>query len=459
MRKLFCADVWLPDGWASDTTIEIDDQGNITAVKIDSQPQDCVVANGAVVAGMPNLHSHAFQRAMAGLSETAGPGADSFWTWRNVMYAFVEKLTPEDIESIAAQLYLEMLKAGYTSVAEFHYLHNAADGNTYAQPTELSDRVIAAAMQTGIRATHLPVLYNRGGFGGQPTSPAQRRFVCDIDKFLRVVGDLQGRYALYPRIDVGIAPHSLRAVTPEDMERVISAYSSVNRDGRIHIHIAEQTREVEECIEWSGARPVQWLFDHFDVDERWCLIHATHLDKTELQNLAESKAIVGLCPTTEASLGDGLFPAQPFLALGGAFGIGSDSHISVSPVEELRWLEYGQRLARKERNVLAGGADKSTGANLYSHALQGGAQALGHPIGRIEPGCKADLLVIDHNTPLTAGKSGDTLIDSWIFAGNENSVREVIVGGQLVVEARRHQHEEAITARFIKTMKRLLADQ
>ncbi|MGI9302624.1 MAG: formimidoylglutamate deiminase [Gammaproteobacteria bacterium] len=458
MTRLYCPTVWLPDGWADAVVIEIGDEGDIVTVAVGGSPTGCVLVGGPVIPGIPNLHSHAFQRAMAGLCESGGPQADNFWTWRKVMYGFVEQLTPEDVEAIAAQLYVEMLKAGYTGVGEFHYLHNAPGGKPYTQHTEMSDRVISAARRVGIGITHLPVLYKQGGFDGRSPADAQRRFVTDADRFVELVEELQRHYARERCVEIGIAPHSLRAVSSDDLEHVIDAFTNIDSKGRIHIHVAEQVREVEDCMAWSGLRPVQWLQEHFEIDERWCLIHATHVTNNELQRLAKSGAVAGLCPTTEANLGDGMFPARDYAAEGGRFGFGSDSHISVSPIEELRWLEYGQRLVHKERNVLADSEGASTGAGLYRRALDGGAQALGQRIGRIEPGYRADLLVLDSDAPLLAGKSGDTLIDAWIFAGNENTVRDVIVGGKRVVEAGRHTMEGEIADDFRRTMTRLCAD-
>jgi formimidoylglutamate deiminase len=468
---LFAESALLPEGWARDVLFEIGADGALAAVTAGAAeaPRARLAPRtaGPVVPGMPNLHSHAFQRAMAGLAERAGeagtPGADdSFWTWREVMYGFVNRLAPGQVEAIAAQLYVEMLKSGYTAVGEFHYLHHDLDGTPYADRAELSERVIRAAKLTGIGITHLPVLYAQGGFGAKPPGTGQRRFLNDLDGFLAIVETLRARHGADPQVRIGIAPHSLRAVTPELLTGVVAGLDGMDDQAPIHIHIAEQTKEVEDCLEWCGQRPVEWLCENQAIGPRWCLVHATHMTAAETARLAGSGAIAGLCPTTEANLGDGLFPAPDYLARGGAFGIGSDSHISVSPVEELRWLEYGQRLVRRQRNVLHGARDggngnASVGTTLLTGALAGGAQALGRRIGRLVPGCRADLVVLDPEAPVLAGKQGERLIDAAIFAGNVNPVRDVMVGGKWVVEAGVHLAEHAVLARFRATMGELAA--
>lgn len=380
---------------------------------------------GLVVPGMPNLHSHAFQRAMAGLTERAGPAGDNFWRWREVMYRFLAVLTPDDVQAIAAQLYVECLLHGYTAVAEFHYLHNAPDGSRYADPAEMSHRIRAAAQDAGIGLTLLPVLYCHSQFGGAPPTDAQRRFVLSPDDYA----------ALCEAVGDGVAPHSLRAVTPEELAAAIAI-----ANGRpIHIHVAEQEKEVADCLAWSGTRPVAWLLDHAPVNERWCLVHATHVDATECRQLAESGAVVGLCQTTEANLGDGIFPLRAFLAHGGRFGVGSDSNVSTSPVEELRWLEYIRRLETRTRNVTSG---------LYRMAVAGGAQAL----GRSAPG---DVVVLDTEHPALVGRSEENALDAWVFSGNSTPVRDVMVGGQWVVRDGRHRNQAAIASAFARTMRRL----
>jgi formimidoylglutamate deiminase len=449
---LFAEQALLPDGWARDVLFEIAANGDLAAVVPDAASHPArrfaPTAAGPVVPGMPNLHSHAFQRAMAGLTERAGAAGeeDSFWTWRQLMYEFVGRIAPGEVEAIATQLYVEMLKAGYTAVGEFHYLHHDLDGRPYADPAEMSERIIAAAHTAGIGITHLPVLYAQGGFGATPPRPDQRRFVHDLDGFLGLVELLARRHKGDRQVRIGIAPHSLRAVQPALLASAVAGLHARDREAPVHIHIAEQTKEVDDCVAWSGKRPVQWLLDAMAVDRRWCLVHATHMTDDETKRAAASGAVVGLCPTTEANLGDGLFPAAAYQAEGGAFGIGSDSHVSVSPIEELRWLEYGQRLLHRRRNVLA--HEGSTGARLYRGALAGGAQGLARPIGRLEAGARADLLVIDAQAPSMLGKVGDRVLDALVFAGNVNAVRDVMVGGRWLVQERHHRAEEAVLARY-----------
>ncbi|KAB2901151.1 MAG: formimidoylglutamate deiminase [Dokdonella sp.] len=399
-----------------------------------------------VVPGMPNLHSHAFQRAMAGLAERRGAAAqahDSFWSWREVMYAFAGRIGPDELQAIAAQLYVEMLKAGYTQVCEFHYLHHQPDGRPYADPAQMSLALVEAAREAGIGLTLLPTLYMSGGFDGRALAARQRRFGHDVDAFVELVARL--RRLQSPLLQVGIALHSLRAVPPAALQGVLA--SEVADTGPLHIHIAEQLAEVQDCLGLRQARPVDWLLDHAPVDARWCLVHATHLSAGETQRLAASGAVAGLCPTTEGNLGDGLFALRAWLDAGGAFGIGSDSHISVSPVEELRWLEYGQRLLSHHRNVSANDTVTSTGEVLFAHALAGGAQASGVELGRLDRG-RADLVVLDDAAPLLAGRDSASAIDSWLFAGNANLVRDVMVGGRWLVRGFRHHDEERIAARY-----------
>ena len=446
-----------------------------------------------LVPGMPNLHSHAFQRAMAGLAERRGqrgdqeaaiPGRtsqvsplfpdrenqkaaiysrtsqheDSFWTWREVMYAFAGRVGPDDLHAIAAQLYVEMLKAGYTQVCEFHYLHHRPDGKPYDDPAAMSLALIEAAREAGIGLTLLPTLYMTGGFDGRALSERQRRFGHDVDGYLRLVERL--RTLESPTLRVGIALHSLRAVPEDAMRSVLDA--EVARGGPIHIHIAEQLGEVHDCLALRNARPVEWLLDHADVDRRWCLVHATHMTDVETRRLAASGAVAGLCPTTEANLGDGVFPLKTWLDAGGVIGIGSDSHISVSPVEELRWLEYGQRLAARHRNVVASSQAPSTGEVLFAGALAGGARASAAAIGRLDAAAnatdgapRADLLVLDDASLLLAGRGVAHAIDSWIFAGNTNLVRDVMVAGDWVVCDFQHRDEDRIAARYRSVVERL----
>ncbi|MDX1401695.1 MAG: formimidoylglutamate deiminase, partial [Kiloniellales bacterium] len=417
-RTLFAEDAWLGSGWASGVHFTFDEFGRIEAIETGREATGAPLAGGPVIPAIGNVHSHAFQRAMAGLTEKSGAGEDSFWTWREVMYAFLDSLTPDDLEAIAAQLYLEMLKSGYCAVGEFHYLHHDGDGHPYANRAEMGMRIVQAAEKTGISVTLLPVLYGYGGFGGREASQAQRRFLNSPEGYAKLLEALSSATAGMEEVRLGIAPHSLRAVTNETLHEAISLIDGIDPTAPIHIHIAEQVKEVEDCLEWSGLRPVQWLLESFGLSERWCLVHATHMTSEETLGLAGSGAVAGLCPTTEANLGDGFFPAAQYQEAAGAFGIGSDSHVSVSPLEELRWLEYGQRLHHRKRNVLSGGAQRSTGSTLYKDALKGGAQALGRSSGALEVGRKADLLVLDDRSPILCHRSGDALLDSLIFSGN-----------------------------------------
>jgi formimidoylglutamate deiminase len=396
---------------------------------------------------------------MAGLAEHVQTGSgkgDSFWTWREVMYRFVGALTPEQVEAIAAQLYVEMLKSGYTAVGEFHYLHHGPGGQPYDDLAEMSRRTIAAAAATGIGITQLPVLYGYGGFGAQKAGEGQRRFLNDPKRLLRIIETLKASHEDNPQVRVGVAPHSLRAVTPETLDEVVQGLTALDATAPIHIHIAEQVKEVDDCLAWCGKRPVEHLYDVQAPDARWCLVHATHMSEGETAALAASGAVAGLCPTTEANLGDGLFPAEPYLAAGGRWGIGSDSHISVSPIEDLRWFEYGQRLVTRRRNVLAGeGAEASVGQRLYAQALAGGAQALGRAIGALEVGKRADLLVLDPAHPDVATLPPVRLLDGLVFAGNRNPVRDVMVGGQWVVREGRHKAEEAVQTDYAAALQQL----
>jgi formimidoylglutamate deiminase len=455
MPSYFAQHALLASGWATDVRLEVDAAGDLGAVTPNANADGARRLQGVAVPGMPDLHSHAFQRAMAGLAERAGPQGDSFWSWRDVMYRFLAKLSPDDVEAIAAQLYVELLKHGYTAVAEFHYLHNDPSGGPYENRGELAERILHAAGATGIGLTLLPVLYQTSQFGGKPPTEAQRRFVLGTDAYLALVEKLAERHRRDKQVRIGIAPHSLRAAPPEALRATLGAVRAFDAEMPIHIHAAEQTREVEDCLAWSGKRPVEWLLDEAAVDGHWCLVHATHMTEDETKRLAASGAVAGLCPTTEANLGDGLFPLSAYLAANGAFGIGSDSNVATSPVEELRWLEYGQRLITRARNLADRTPGASTGATLFRRALAGGAQALGRPIGALAPGMRADIVVLDPDHPALYGRQGDTLLDSWIFSGNANPVRDVIVGGQFVVQDGVHPHEEQALADYRRAIRRL----
>ncbi|MFN4143230.1 formimidoylglutamate deiminase [Aestuariivirga sp.] len=440
-----------PEGWSTGVTVECDSHGIITRVAIGSGA-GAERLSGIAVPAMPNVHSHAHQRLMVGLAERAGPGSDSFWTWRETMYGFALRLSPEDLEAVAAQLYVEMLKAGFSAVGEFQYLHHQPDGAPYADPAEMSLRCLAAADRAGIGVTMLPTLYAHGGFGGQSPVPAQRRFINGVERFLKIVERLTGEAGQNALRRTGISPHSLRAVTPELLREVIAA---LPLEAPIHIHVAEQVREVEDCLASCGRRPVEMLISELDLSDRWTTIHATHMTAAETRALAGSGAIAGLCPTTEANLGDGIFPAVGYMAADGAIAIGSDSHISVSPAEDLRSLEYSQRLRDRSRNALAGGAGHSTGRTLYEAALRGGARSLRQPMGAIAPGYRCDVVMLDADHPLLAGRSGDAALDTWIFSGGNALVKDVLVAGRHIVKDRHHIHEEAVARDYRAAIRRL----
>jgi formimidoylglutamate deiminase len=454
IRRYFAEHAWLPHGWESDLRIGIDDSGAITSVDADVSRDDAESLGRFVIPGMPNLHSHAFQRAMAGLAERQTHAEDSFWTWRETMYAFAGRIDPDSLRAIAAQLYVEMLKAGYTQVCEFHYLHHQPNGSPYADAAAMSLALIEAAQETGIGLTLLPTLYMTGGFDGRPLSERQRRFGTTIESYLELLEQL--RKMENSTLRIGIALHSLRAVPESAMTTVLTSHGL--RSPPIHVHVAEQIGEVQDCLAIRNARPVEWLLDHAAVDARWCLVHATHVTPDEIRAIAKTGAVAGLCPTTEANLGDGLFPLKSFLDADGAFGIGSDSHISVSPVEELRWLEYGQRLSTRHRNIAVSESSDSVGETLWSDAVFGGARAAGVPMGAIEGDnaqSRADLLVLDDRSPLLAARDTDNVFDTFLFAGNSQLVRHVMANGKWAVRDFRHHDEERIAERYRDVAQRL----
>jgi formimidoylglutamate deiminase len=453
MPVYFAERALLPDGWASNVRLQVDTQGMLSTVQAEASAEGAQRLRGPLLAGMPNLHSHAFQRAMAGLAEVAGNPNDSFWTWRDLMYRLVGQISPEQLGVIARQLYIEMLKAGYTSVAEFHYVHHDTDGRPYADPTELAGRISQAASAAGIGLTLLPVLYSHSGFGGQTPNDGQRRFINSTEQYLSLQQRLAPLLAQQPAQTLGLCFHSLRAVTPQQIEQVLAASDN---QCPVHIHIAEQQKEVDDCLAWSGRRPLQWLYENVAVDPRWCLVHATHADAGEVSQMARSGAVAGLCLTTEANLGDGIFPAVDYMVQGGRMGIGSDSHVSLSVVEELRWLEYGQRLRDQRRNRLYGAQQPMVGRTLYDAALKGGAQAMGQPVGALAPGHRADWLVLDGDDPYLATASGDGVLNRWLFAGGDRQVRDVMVNGRWVVQDGRHADEAESSRAFVKVLRELL---
>lgn len=449
--QIRCHSVLTDRGWLGPAVIHLDAKGFIHAVE--ALPDQAVVDYGHVIPGMPNLHSHAFQRQMAGLSGSAGPEGDSFWTWRELMYRLALRIQPDQLRAIAAFLQAEMLENGYTSCAEFHYLHHQPDGKPYADPAEMCGQILAAADQSGMALTLLPVFYCRSGFASADVTERQVRFRNTGAQYLelwqRCTAMLQGQ-ALHR---LGLAPHSLRAVSAEQLAEVLQACRSV--DQPIHIHIAEQQREVDECQAATGARPVQWLLDQHELGPDWCLVHATHMDTREFSEVLRTHAVAGLCPSTEADLGDGYFGIADWFERSGRFGIGSDSNLRLSPIEELRMLEFQARLQSGKRNVLSE-QGFSCGRSLWQRALAGGAQALGQMVGRIAPAFRADLIELDHHHPLLEGRKGDSLLDSWIMAGEQSMIRTVWVGGQKRVVEGRHKARDALQTACRKAMLELL---
>ena len=439
----------LPSGWARDVRVDVAG-GTITTVTPDAPRDGAQRISGIAIPGLPNLHCHAFQRGMAGLAERRGPAHDSFWTWREVMYRFLARITPDDAEAIAAFAYMQMLERGFTAVGEFHYLHHDIDGRPYADLGEMPARIAAAATETGIGLTLLPTLYMNGGFGGAKPNEGQKRFLNDPDRYAALIARSRDIVKSVPDAHVGIAPHSLRAVTPEVLSQLVAEY----RDGPIHIHAAEQVKEVADCIATLGRPPIAWLIENAGVDRRWCLIHATHMTPDETHALAKSGAVAGLCPLTEASLGDGIFDGARFIDYGGRFGVGTDSNIQIDAAAELRQLEYSQRLRDRTRNVLSRREGDSTGLQLYAGALAGGAQALGRDIGAIGAGRRADLVVFDAAHPDLAG-GVHTWLDAYVFVAGSTLIRTVIVGGEAVVQDGRHMRRDAITARYRRVVARM----
>jgi formimidoylglutamate deiminase len=433
-----------------------DEGGWLTHVTAGAAPGRGEPRASFVIPGIANLHSHAFQRAMAGLAERSGPveaGADSFWTWRAVMYRFVAGMTPDDAEAVAAFLYAELLEHGFTAVAEFHYLHHAADGTPYEQPAEMALRHVAAAKAAGIGISMLPVLYRFGGIFGREPAPGQRPFLNDPEGYFRILDAVRDAVAHEADAAWGVAPHSLRACAPDDIALLDDAARRLGVP--IHIHAAEQLPEVAECLAATGTRPVAWLLANAELDARWCLVHATHLDDAEVAALAASGAVAGLCPSTEANLGDGIFRLPEFLAAGGVIGLGTDSHVGVAPAGELRALEASQRLALRRRAVGATASGQSVGTALLLRTLAGGAQACGRRIGALAPGHRADLVSLDLDAPGLVGRRGEAVIDSWVFGPGANPVDAVWVGGRPVVEAGRHVAREALAKPFARAMRRL----
>jgi formimidoylglutamate deiminase len=437
--------VLLDDGWAADALITHAD-GVITALGT-GRAADHV--DGALLPGMANLHSHAFQRSFAGRTEFAGGGGD-FWSWREAMYAAAGAIEPDTLAPITAYLGMELLRGGFTSLVEFHYLQNGRDGMPYAHRPAMAEAVIEGAQQAGIGLTLLFGIYQTGDFGGAPLTPGQARFRTGPDAALAM---LDGARAAYPDVRFGLAPHSLRAVPPDSLAAAASGLAALDFDAPLHIHAAEQRAEVERGIAALGAAPVTWLLDHAPVGPNWCLIHGTHTTQAERLGMAARGAVAGLCPSTEGDLGDGLFTLPDFTEAGGRFGIGTDSHVGLDAFAELRLLEYTQRLRAERRNVLAGTLGH-TGRILWQGAAAGGAQAAGRPVGGVRPGCRADLVAITP-TPEVATMGADFWLDAAIFAATRQGARHVMVGGEWLVRDGAHVRQAAITASYARALARL----
>ena len=439
----------LPGGWQKDVRLTFMGS-HISTLNISQRRDPTDIAVTFVVPGLPNLHSHAFQRAMAGLTERRGQSEDSFWSWREQMYRFALGMDPDDVEAVAAQSYVEMLEAGFTHVGEFHYLHHDRDGRVYGSIAEMAERVLTASVAAGISMTLLPVLYHRGGFGGAKAGDAQRRFLNTPDQYARLLDATTASISAVDGATLGIAPHSLRAVTPDELKFAAEIAGS----SPIHIHIAEQVKEVDDCVAWSGLRPVEWLLRNADVGDAWCLVHATHMNETEIAALARTGAVAGLCPITEANLGDGIFHGREFLRAGGRIGIGSDSNVEIGAASELKMLEYSQRLRERQRNVLSG-PGRSTGLAIFEAVLDGGRQALGQDSAGLTEGAVADIVTLAPHSP-HLGVNPDGILDAWIFAPSSVSVDSVYARGRLVVENGRHRERERIKSRFDRTMTKLM---
>ncbi len=442
--------------------LELDSQGHIDSIRAERPahwvPGSWLRLSGFGVPGVPNVHSHAFQRAMLGRTEWRAPDReDSFWTWRSRMYEVAETIQPDELEVITSQLYIEMLEAGITSVGEFHYLHHAVGGGMYDDHAELSLRTFAAAHRAGIAITHLPVLYQQGGFG-RPPLVEQRRFIhADVDVFIDLLARLSAVIRPHARMRLGVAPHSLRAVGPEALSRVLRDARAIDPDMPIHMHVSEQVAEVEECVAHLGARPVDWLFEHHSVDARWCLIHATHLSELEVSKFAESGAVAGLCPTTEGNLGDGFFSAAKYLAAGGRIGLGTDSQVNVDPAEDLRLLEYGQRLQAQRRNRLAPEGGGSVARHLFENVVESGARALAQPAGLPRAGRRFDLVVLDSQHPRLLGHGPETILDAWVFGSAGGCVKDVFVAGEHLVKDGAHIEAAGVRPVFESVMRGLIA--
>lgn len=458
MKRLLLDTALLPDGWANQVELDIDERGtivNVTCSETTTTSGERERVSGVTIPGMPNVHSHAFQRLMAGLAEFDG-GGENFWAWRTVMYDFANRIEPQDLLAIAAQLYVDMLKFGYTAVGEFHYLHHNCDGSTYLNRAEMSFAVLEAARQTGIGLTLLPVLYMTSGFDKARPTPLQRRFANDLEGWLEIVRTIKEACRGNAQFQVGAAFHSLRAVPLDFIKNAIDGCSTIDVKGPFHMHCAEQLQEVDDCVATTGERPVERSLAHLPINDAWCIVHATHMTQTEVAGLAQTGAVVGICPTTEANLGDGIFPFESFHNSKGLMGIGSDSNVSVSPTEELRCLDYVQRLISRRRLVLGRASEAHVGTQLWQMTASAGAKAIGQALGVIAPGYRCDLVVLDGEHPSLVGHGPAAWLDGWVFASAGNPVQSVMVGGNWLVREGRHRDEESIAEAYRAVVNRLM---
>jgi formimidoylglutamate deiminase len=450
MTKIFASKILTSSGWKENITVEINADGHIEKLRTDTKEYDHHV--GCLLPAPVNAHSHSFQRAMSGLTEYRGPNPkDSFWTWRKLMFKFLKQLDPDIVEAIAAFVQMEMLEAGFSTNVEFHYLHHSESGRPYDDIAEMSQRIISAANQSGIGLTLLPVFYQYGGCDLRALEDGQRRFGNNLDQFQtlfqRVSKILE---TSSPETFLGLAPHSLRAVDPKDLIELVN----IAEKKPIHMHLAEQVAEVDEVKEFLGARPVEWVMENLDISNQWCMIHCTQMEPHEVKMLAKTQAVAGLCPITESSLGDGIFEGANWMSNNGNIAIGSDSNVRISLSEELRTLEYSQRLRDRSRAVLAN-SHQSTGRRLFEGICKGGAQAAGRKTGLIKEGYLADLLALNTNHVDLERHKEDTLLDSYIFSGDDRMISDVWSAGRHLVKDGEHILRTEITRAYKKATKKL----
>lgn len=453
-QLLWAPQAWLNGHWEHNVCLAVDTQGHWADItpNVPTPPTHATVLPGPVLPGLVNAHSHAFQRAFAGLAERRESAADDFWSWRDRMYGVALRITPAQLRAVAAQLYVELLQGGYTQVCEFHYLHHQPDGQPYADEATMAWAVADAAADAGLGLTVLPVLYERAGFAQPTLRPDQRRFAGTPDVIARLQATVQtsGR----PRVNAGVAIHSLRAASADSIDALLAQVGDA--DMPIHIHVAEQMQEVRDCLAATGQRPIAWLGQRWPMDARWQLVHATHTEQAEIDTVARSGAGIVICPSTEGNLGDGFADLPAWLAAGVPMAVGSDSHVNRQWAEELRWLEYGQRLRLQQRNVAAAPTQQpATAARLFDAALHAGGPAAGQRVWGLTRGARADALVLDVQTPGLLGVPASHRLDALVFATNTSALREVYVAGHKLVHAGRHVEQDRIARAFESTMQAL----